>query len=135
MAFQLSYLFECHFNDGTILQQTQEDVSSTEPTRSAFFDVIQRLNDVQLFGVYNDVHTAVVDLRDGHFEIDGVVFTISGDELPEGDHELRLIYFRRHRHTLAMGEIPDELKHETEYHIGWQTTVEGKNYQRTIALL
>ncbi len=132
----LAYLFECHFSDGTILQQTEEDLSAVDPTRSAFYDVAQRLDDVEVFGLFNDDHTIVVDLRDGHFEIDGLPFKVVGqDELPEGDHKFRLIYFRRHRHTVAMGEgLPEELAHTIEFHVGWQTTIDGKNYQQTIAV-
>lgn len=42
----LAYLFECHLKDGTMIQQTPEDVSVIDPAKSAFYDVLQRINDV-----------------------------------------------------------------------------------------
>jgi len=134
MADQLAYLFECHFKDGTFIQQTQEDVSSVDPTKSAFYDVLQRIDDVLVFGIVNGSHVYVVDLRDGHFIIDDVPFEVNtGKELPTTDCEYRLIYFRRHRHTVTMG-YSDVEEHTVDYHLGWQTTIDGENYQRTISV-
>ena len=128
---ELAYLFECHFTDGTVYQQTPEDVSVTG-VGSAFTDVMQRIDEVEVFGIVNDEHTYAVDLVDGHFEIDGVPFNVHAEQLPP-DCKYRLIYFRRHRHTITMG-YSDMEEHTVEYHIGWQTTVDGKNYQRTISV-
>ena len=134
MAFELTYLFECHFSDGTFLQQTKEDVSKTDPTKSAFFDVVNSKQEVTVFGLYNDTNTLIVDLRDGHFEVNGVPFNFHAEHYPEQPTEFRLIYFHRHRHTVTMGQPTTELDHTVEYHCGWQTTVNGKNYQQTIAV-
>src|SRR4051812_41703280 len=114
----LAYLFECHFTDGSIIFQTQEDVSTVDPTRSAFYDVVQKLDAVEVFGLVNDQNTYAVDLRDGHFELNGVPFEVhSGTQLPP-DCVFRLIYFRRCRHTVTMGysEMQD---HSVEFHFGW----------------
>jgi hypothetical protein len=126
----LTYLFECLFTDGTTLKQTAEDVSKTDPTKSAFFDVVQRKNDVVSFGINNKQHSYVVDLRDGHFEIDGVPFKVH-TELPQENCIFRLIYFRRHQQNTTLG---GKSSHTVVYHIGWQTTVDGKNYQQTISV-
>lgn len=130
---ELTYLFECHFTDGTFIQQTPEDVSKTDPSKSAFYDVLQRNDEVMIFAIVNDDHTYVVDLRDGHFEIDGIPFTVHDkDELPH-DCKFRVVYFRRNVHTITQGYV-NMTDSSVKYHIGWQTTVEGKNYQKTIAI-
>lgn len=130
----LAYLFECHFKDGSILFQTADDVSATMPEKSAFFDVLQRIDDVEVFGIVNDEHTYAVDLRDGHFEIDGVPFKVTGDEELTADCTFRLVYFRRVRQTVSMGYTNMEST-TVEYHIGWQTTIDGKNHQKTISVV
>ena len=132
----LKYLFECHFNDGTMLHQTQEDVSKIAPpeeNKSAFYDVMQRINDVIVFGIVDEKHTYVVDLRDGHFEIDGMAFTIHDKEDLPPDAVFRLIYFRRRVEQVTMGYVQAQSS-SMKYHLGWQTTVDGKNYQKTIAV-
>ena len=132
LKYDLAYLFECHFTDGTILQQTPEDISQIDPTRSAFYDVMQRNDDVMVFGLVNDEHTYAVDLRDGHFEVDGVPFEIHGQDVLPNDTKYRVVYFRRVTHTITQGySIVESI---IKYHIGWQATVDGKNYQQTIAL-
>jgi len=129
----LDYLFEAHLTDGTLIQQTQEDVSSVRADKSAFYDVAQRLEEVAFFGLLNEKHTFVVDLRDGHFEVDGVVFDLHPEpslEIPAGT-PYRLIYFRHHKRHFS-GVV--EIAHEVTYHLGWQITVAGKNYQQTLAV-
>jgi hypothetical protein len=123
----LKYLFGVHYKDGTEFFQTPEDVSTTNSLKSAYYDV--RQEDIELFQLNGEGATYLVDLRDGHFEIDGVPFYA---QIPPEGSELRLIYFRRHRHHFNIGM--DEVKHEIEYHFGWQTTHEGKNYQQTLIL-
>jgi hypothetical protein len=137
---ELSYLFEAHFNDGTMIQQTPEDVSKIDSAKSAYFDVMQRLSDVVVFGIFNDDHSYVVDLRDGHFEIDGVPFKVTSAAGPEeemeipADQKFELVYFRRHIHITAVGaELPVELSHTVDYHLGWTTVIDGKELRRTIS--
>jgi len=124
----LKYLFGVHYKDGSEFFQTPWDISETDPTKSAFFDICQP--EVELFQLDGEDHRYVVDLRDGHFEIDGVPFFA---QVPPEGSELRLIFFRRHRHHFTLGM--EEIQHEIEYHFGWQTTHEGKNYQQTLILI
>jgi hypothetical protein len=148
----MKYLFECHFNDGTVLQQTEEDVSTVDQTRSAFYDVMQRNDDIVVFGMFNYQNTYAVDLRDGSFLINNAKFTIpllvetevtnaedgTVTEQKEPfvaapDQKFQLIYFRRHRHLTVVGAIlPEELTHEVEFHIGWSTQVNGEELRQTI---
>ena len=126
------YLFEAHFKDGTRIQQTQEDLSATEPSKSAFYDVAQRMDEVEIFGLFSDETNdiCVVDLRDGHFEVNGVPFHVGTTEfLP--DTKFRLIYFRKVKRHFHVGSM-EQVGHEITFNIGWQTTVDGKNFQETI---
>jgi len=125
----LTYLFKARLKDGTIIQQTPEDVSVVDPTKSAFYDV--PLDEVAGFLISGNGHAYYVDLIDGHFELDRVPFH-AGDpvfEIPTGTTR-RLIYFRAHTHTYIQGRED----HTVDYHIGWQVTVDGKNIQQTISV-
>jgi hypothetical protein len=133
---ELAYLFECHFSDGTMLQQTPEDTSKIAPPeekKSAFYDVMQRIDDVIVFGLVNDDHTYVVDLRDGHFDINGRSFTIHDKEDLPPDTKYRLVYFRRRTEAVTLGYVEAQ-ESSVKYHLGWQATVDGKNHQKTIAI-
>jgi len=131
-----SFLFECHFTNGDILQQTPEDKSIHTEGKNAFYDVLQRIDEVETFGLFSDDddHTYVVHLPTGHFEIDGVPFSTQDPtlaELPE-DAKRKLIFFKRHTHTITAGVETD---HQIDYHLGWQALdSEGKNRQVTISV-
>lgn len=156
---QLKYLFECHFKDGTMLQQTEADVSTIDPERSAFYDVMQRADDVMVFGIYNETSTYAVDLRDGAFEVNGCRFFIpttvpqavlitATDSDPKAelqnllfepapDQKYELVYFRRHHHVSIMGQsiTPTDISHTVQYHLGWKTKdINGQEVQQTIII-
>src|SRR5471030_1660418 len=122
----LSYLFEAHLNDGTLIQQTEEDISQIDPLRSAYYDVIQRKDDIVAFGIYNNDHTYAVDLRDGHFEINGAPFYVmSGDPKLTENQKYELVYFRRHVQTMVVGAVEFEEESPVEYFIGWKTIIKN----------
>ena len=127
--------------DGTVIKQTPEDVSTAEPlTRSAYYDVAQRLDDVVAFGLYNDKNQYVVDLRDGHFEINGVPFSaqpVTSPCINEGG-KFRLVYYRDHQQELVMtnGGAPQPGTHHHQYRMGWEYfDPNGKTYQQTIVIV
>jgi hypothetical protein len=133
----LKYLFQANFKDGSFIQQTQADESATTPGKNCFHDVKQRIDDVVSFGFFSDEtpNTYVVDLTDGHFEVNGTPFTAqdpSGEKLPS-DAKFRLVYFKRHCHGFNVDL--QEVSHDLAFHLGWQvTTPDGKNIQQTIAI-
>lgn len=132
----LKYLFEAHFKDGSLIQQAQDDQSIIEPTKSRFYDVVQREDDLFAFGIFsNETHfTYAVDLRDGHFEVNNAPFYPAEVFKLEPDSKLRLIYFRQRRHHFHFGE-DTPFSQETTFHIGWQTTLkDGSNLQYVIAV-
>lgn len=129
----LKYHFIALFEDGSFLTQNEDDVSRIDPTRSAFYDVFQRKDEVVVFALRNMDTELKVDLGTGLFELNGMPFRASNpsEQLPP-ETKYRLVFFRRHQHIRNLGN--SEESHNIEYHIGWQATVNGKNYQQTIAI-
>jgi hypothetical protein len=126
----LKYLFTAEYDDKTIFQQTQDDISKINPEKSAFYDIDHsRLKYFELKDVTQDYY-AGVDLTDGSFWINGITFSLHED-LPIKD--LRLIYFRRNKLHFNIGyELMDK---QTTYLLGWQCTIDNKNYKRYIELI
>lgn len=131
-SIKLKYLFEVVYKDGTVFRQTKEDVSMTDPKRSAYFDINQ--DEVATFALYHNRifggQVILVNLIDGHFEIDGKVFFCHDKDLVLTN--FRLIYFRRHKHNMTLGGV--EIDHTVDFHVGWQANDEaGVNHQRVIS--
>ncbi len=137
----MKYLFSVYFSDDTTLHQTPEDVSGVDPLRSAFFDVARRISEVVTFQLHNNQHSYTVDLRDGHFEVDGVPFhaqpVASPQALPpEGKYEL--IYFRDV--TRHFNVEPDEAQPQAAgvtigFRFGWKYTVlDGRTWTQTLVI-
>lgn len=148
-TIQLKYLFEAHMKDGSVIRQTDQDQSTAVPlTRSAFYDVAQRLDEVRVFGLYNDKHTYTVSLEDGHFEIDGVPFSAQPTVSPsinEGG-KFQLVYFRDHQQDILLaasvgadGEITETSTmgpHRHQYRMGWTyLDPNGSQYDQTIVIV
>lgn len=128
------YLFKCLFKDNTILEQTQSDISQSNPQKSAFYDIQQRLGDVMAFALYNTEtkDEYLVDLRDGHFEINQVSFKVYCED---NLSNIRLIYFRRHVHLFNVGAANEETSHKVSYNFGFQAVDScGKNVKHIITL-
>jgi len=150
----LKYLFGAAFADGTEYFQAQEDTSELSPDkRTAYFDICEHdadsgnslewkdhraiaRKDIEIFQLEGEGFRYVVDLRDGHFEIQhgkrtkGAIFFLT---VPPVGAKLHLLYFRRRRHHFnAGGSIKDglnithEIRQECEYHFGWRTEVDDK---------
>jgi guanyl-specific ribonuclease Sa len=123
----MKYLFTAQFS-GETYEQTAEDVSKTEPTRSAYFDIKDK--PIEAFSLHGEGHQYLVDLKDGHFEIDGVPFVV--EKVPP-DATLRLIYYRNNTVHFSGTE---ETGREVEFVIGWQYTgKKKKNHQQTISII
>jgi hypothetical protein len=135
----LKYLFTATFADGSKLVQTLEDQSVLEPDkRSAFFDVLAKAKQTPLvrFELTEGEQTYAVDLTDGHFEHNGVVFAVSDGLDPNEAQNLagatrEIVFWRRHSHEIRMMDGV-ELGHNVRYDLGWQANVNGKNVQRLI---
>lgn len=125
----LKYLYTATYEDGSTYVQTADDKSIFEPdTRSCFTDVLRLAEKKRLIsfvlkqitedGSKGDEYG--VDLRDGHFEINGVAFRMH--EYPISD--IKLVYFRQHKVDFLQSRTADtEISHNVVYRMGWQATV------------
>ena len=110
---KLTYLFTARFKDGTVIRQDRRDASQNHPlTRSAFYDVQQRLEEVASFSISDGENEHTVFLDDGHFLSNGSLIVSPHGELTN----YRLIYFRRNHVTLEGGH---SVVHVHRYFIGW----------------
>jgi hypothetical protein len=124
----LKYLFTAIYDDGTILKQTQEDISTKDPKRSAYYDIDHEK--LIAFGLESEDSAIVVHIKDGAFEINGLPFMVNAPNV----ENRRLIYYRRVR--INFNEDNIEEAREIEYHIGWQGNEvgTGHNIQRILVL-
>lgn len=132
----LKFLFTAHFDDGTVIQQTQEDKSLTEDG-SRFTDVLaySKKSPIIGFELCDEIGVrAAVDLVSGLFEINGVVFLARDptNRDPGKDEQLRLIYYRQVTQSLHSDSSTST---DIAFHIGYQyNDVDGKNVQQCIVL-
>lgn len=139
---KLKYLFIAEYKDGTKFEQNAEDASLVEPLKSAFFDL--KAEDTKRFMLV-DMHsdpqyrdTYLVDLSDGHFEINGQEFLMHDGAITD----YRLIYFRRVQRDYCVGVEQGNFKDNGKevgcrvaYHFGWQGKDEkGNNVQRVMVI-
>ncbi len=127
------FLFEVTLSDGSMIQESSDDKSQSTEGKNAFYDVLQRMDDVKYFCLRDSCnHTLSIDLTSGQFELNGQVFGAQDPsfDLPPNTQR-RLIYFRRvHQFLCTDGSSGTRI----EYHCGWQATVEGKNHQITVSV-
>lgn len=153
---ELDYLFEAHFPDELIYQQTIEDVSVDAPGRSACYDlclhddngnsVLDALgrvifrDDILFFGLYSivpkAVRTIVVDLRDGHFEINGVPFSPqphwAKGAIPAGGKYRLIYYLDNEQDIIKLSNGSQRLgEHRRAYRLGWEYKVTVDGHEET----
>lgn len=127
----LKYLFTVEYKDGSTYKQNDQDVSFQDSTRSCFYDVAQRLDEVKRFSVSDGDNTFLVDMSDGCFEVNSVPFYMHDRDLTLRD--ARLIFYRQHTHSL--NQYNEELSHQIRYAIGWQANDEkGNNIKRIMEI-
>lgn len=142
----LKYLFKSEFSDGTTFTQTQEDVSKIDPTRSAFYDILESKSKIKKFTLSKFFEHYSVNLETGEFEINGVTFEVETGKPPpiiDGHPpELKLIYYRQHKQKMNVtvdtesGIVTNATpgSDDITYFIGWETTINGKNYKKIIGI-
>jgi len=126
------YLFKALLNDGSVIEQTQEDKSQTTEGKNAFFDVMQNFDKLRAFALYNQEtgEEHLIDLQDGHFEVNQIPFAFHDEEIKD----IRLIYFRR---NLVLANITTSQVSQTvaSYHFGFQAlNAQGHNVQKVMVL-
>lgn len=128
------YHFVATFEDGTQIFQDETDLSLNVKDKSQFYDVLEKEKQSPLicFVLIADGRpTFGVDLRDGHFEVNGVGFFQHRADR-ETMTDLRIIYFRNVRHDKdqTTGDVITTLG----YTLGWQTNCTGQNIQKIIKI-
>lgn len=143
----LKYLFKVEFTDGTTLTQKQEDVSSLDPRRNTFYDVLNSKKKVKTFTLRRFLERYSVDLTTGNFKLNGIevfpepiVEKKTGRELVVTDRKL-IWYMNVQKHFTASysaktGKVTEkkESLETRKYFIGWETTINKRNYKRVIGI-
>jgi hypothetical protein len=103
----MKYLFKAHFKDGSVFQQPKDDHSTLDPSKSSFYDVLQRADQLAVLGLSSEQtpNTFVVSLLDGHFEINGVSFMAGPSVEFPPDTKFRPIFFRRRNEVRPAGDV------------------------------
>lgn len=144
---QLKYKFVAIYNDGTIFTQPDNDISLVNPTKSSFYDIDH--SKLIAFALVkeeseNSNHKEfLVDLRDGHFEINGVSLNdvkfnkddeiyCFNESVETSSLNRRLIYFRNNK--IIFNSFSGD-SHNVTYSLGWQATENGKNIKKIIEIL
>lgn len=148
----LRWLFTAEYEDGTTVVQDPNDTCKTrdDGTGSAFTDVLKVEEDKKLVAFHldhvNGKESASVDLLTGAFIVNGTPLNIHDQNFAPELHPLRLIYHRETRidqeikatveddGSVTQEDVGDPRHFVNRYFIGWQTTVNGKNKQATIAV-
>lgn len=129
------YYFIATFEDGTQIFQDENDTSTLVPTKSQFYDVLEKGKDsplqcLVLKGENENLPTFGVDLRDGHFEVNGVPFFQHRFDR-ETLTDFRIIYYRNVAQTMSSDGTQST---SLGYTLGWQTELDGKNIQKIIKI-
>lgn len=112
--------FIAEFTDGTIITQTPEDTSTHVEGKNAFYDVLQRLDDVLRFSLIQEDGTRLTtDLSTGHFEVNGVPF-FAHDQNKQPQGKLKLIYFKEMHQNFHQGVSEPYEIYCNKYYIGWE---------------
>lgn len=133
------YSFTATFEDGSVVElnhkEENSDFSQSKEGGSRFTDVLEKEKESKLisFVLHNDQISAGVDLRDGHFELNGVPFFVHRPDR-EFYKDFRIIYYRSMQQTYnqSSGETTGQC---LGYVIGWQCNdKDGSNIQRTVII-
>lgn len=130
--------FIATFADGTQILQNVDDVGSIDG-RNCYFDVMQKQLDAPLICFVlagENYPTFGVDLKDGHFEVNGVPFFQHSDPLTD----FSLLYFRdvqQHRTFQQKdGRLVEPVDTaEVGYTLGWSTTHKGQEVKRFLKIV
>lgn len=133
------WLFRATFDDGTVIEQTQEDKSALQPSGSAFTDVVSHESRPTIFSLVNQENgdEVSVDLKTGNFMANGLAVCAHGQFFEPLKYDLDLVYFRETRvdsETNVDGDVKIVRHYVNRYFIGWKAVVNGKDKQVTIAV-
>ena len=152
-GLDLKYMFGAHLASGEEVFQNAEDLSPTSAGKNCYYDLLRHNEageilpcpidgvalprlDIEIFQLEGDGHRYVVDLRDGHFQVDDVPFFMG--PLPPANEKLMLVFhYRVSQHiktSMREGKRKREIiGRDVEYHFGW--TTEDKSRQQVMILV
>ena len=130
----MKYQFIARLKDGKDFRQDPEDRHPTKPDKSSYTHLMEEAEvhgGIVLFQLIGKDHIYLVDLRDGHFEIDGIAFESQGKNYMLKPNNLELVYYRditrKFNHWL-------ETETETRFRFGWKMKDGDKVYQQTVSI-
>jgi hypothetical protein len=125
--YDLDYLFIAETIDGSIIKQTPDDKAKFSSVGTMMTDLMKE--HLKSFSLVGKGHIFTIDLKDGHFEVDGN--KIYSPTIPPSNADLRPIYWRQVTRSIGAdgSEIP-----KIRYIIGWQYTLNGKNCDWQMAI-
>lgn len=131
----MKYLFAAQLKDLSFIEQTSNDISTLNPLKSTFYDVLQAEeagNPPIKFCLSGNGCAYLVDLYDGHFEFGtseecGASFWLH--EPLQG--ELKLIYYRQV--SFSINAFDNDDSHKTiVFNFGWQ--IPGTDVKRIVSI-
>lgn len=143
----LKYRYSVEFVDGSTFDQPKDDVSTINPQKSAFYDVLQSKVKVKRFTLKRLLERYSVDLSTGIFKLNGVevipepiVDKKTGRELFVTERKL-IWYMSVQKHMTATYSkdtnkvfgIKDAGEERT-FFFGWETTIKGRKYKRILGI-
>lgn len=159
MDIKHTYNFTATFEDGTqiVHDMEQSDASTRFEGKTLFTDVLFKCgqlgkdndifkdkpelleemesnkNALHSFVIHSDSQSLGVDLRDGHFELNGIPFFQHRSDI-DNYKDFRIMYFRTvvREINATNGESVDA--YIKGYTVGWQVTHNGENVQRIVSI-
>ncbi len=132
---QHTYGFTATYEDGTTIEHDPNGSYDSKHIegKTLFTDVLEKDKESKLvsFVVHNDELSFGVDLRDGHFELNGVPFWQHRPDL-DGYKDFRVIYFNTTQRVISPTTGQEINAGVVAYTIGWQVTHDGQNVQKTL---
>lgn len=136
---ELHYLFTARFADGTVFEQTAEDVGTTREGASSYTDLralLESGKELESFFLVGGGRVWAVDFRDGHFERDAEPFWVGDRDLPPGSKP-ELVYFRRVQQNKTIGGDGSTLAQwtTTRFFFGWEVSLpDGSKIRAVVAV-
>lgn len=131
----MKYLFGVQFQDNKTIQQTDDDKSLIDPSRSCYYDILQEENRGNFpikFCLTGNNSYYLLDLYDGSFEVGANSEETGGKfylyEPQEGG--LKLIYYRNV--SISFTSAGTEECKTTTFNFGWQ--IPGTDVKKIITL-
>lgn len=129
----MKYKFIAEFAGGSFIEQT-DDISSIDPKRSQFYDVLQREGLIKFTLVHTETGVEYgLDLETLNFNVNGNEFRLHTErDLPLSDIEL--VYYRNMKVELSIGDLSPFKNIETGEAYYVHTSTDGQPHMVSVRL-